>query len=356
MATSTITGYIDKYLISVGGSETILCQEVAPSGATCYICQQDTYQGATTDRLVRDCSCRGNSGFAHTRCIVESAITHSNNNSGDWLQRRKGWTECPNCNEGYKNQLGLDLSFRFIGYLKSASIQHQIYARILTLRILTDMYTKIPHNPRYNRLGTKAVQDIIHSMNELKENDMSKQSFIFAKAAVRYNAGQLALIEGTEQSMHIAKGNFMACLDLVKLIGLLEDGEDGIIKFASRGLNAANDFLNSISKATDDDNINSLLQELAIGDTNKLDGDSMDLVTGRYRGAITSIEAKNIKSDHGTLDSINKEWEWADKEDKLNDSSKITPKKHQGYYPNHEWTWVHQPLQCPHLGVVHVHL
>ena len=43
-------------------------------------------------------------------------------------------------------------------------------------------------------------------------------TFLCEQNAVRYNAGQLALIEGTEQSMHIAKGNFMACLDLVKLI------------------------------------------------------------------------------------------------------------------------------------------
>ena len=112
--TTTTKRYIDKYLISVGGSETILCQEIIPKEASCYICKQETYQGATTDRLVRDCSCRGNSGFAHTRCIVESAITHSNNNSGDWLKCRKGWTECSICNEGYKNQLAMDLSFRFM--------------------------------------------------------------------------------------------------------------------------------------------------------------------------------------------------------------------------------------------------
>jgi len=54
MATTTAaTGYIDKYLISVGGSETILCQEIIPPEASCYICQQETYQGATTDHLVR---------------------------------------------------------------------------------------------------------------------------------------------------------------------------------------------------------------------------------------------------------------------------------------------------------------
>jgi len=260
----------------------------------------------------------------HNRPSCTSAITHSNNNRGDWLQCRKGWTECPNCNEGYKNQLGLDLSFRFIGYLqsKNASLEHLIYARTLKLRILTDMYARIPHNPRYYILGNQSVHEINDSMNGLNENDMSMQSFIFAKAAVCYNAGQLALIEGTEKSVHVAKRNFMACLDLVKSIGLVENNDDGVVKFASRGLNAANTFLNSIS------NID-LLQKLSIGDTNKLDYTSLDIKTGRYTRATTSIEAKNFKSDHGTLDSINKDWERADKEDKLsvNDSSKITPKK-----------------------------
>jgi len=330
MATTTAaTGYVDNYLISVGGSETILCPEIIPEDTSCYICQQDTYQGTTTDHLVRDCSCRGNSGFAHTRCIVESAITHSNNNSDNWLECRKGWTECSLCNEGYKNQLGLDLSFRFIGYLQSkrASLEHLIYARTLTLRILTDMFAIIPHNPRYYLLGNKAVHEIIHSMDGLNENDMNMQIFIFAKAAVSYNAGQLALIEGTEKSVHIAKRNFMACLDLVKSIGLVENNDDGVIKFASRGLNAANTFLNSISNIADDDIMNSLLQKLSIGDTNKLEYKSLDIEAGRYTRATTSIEADN-KSNWSMLDSINEEWTSTDKEDKLvHDSSRKAHKK-----------------------------
>jgi len=333
MGTEILKPYIDNYLFSSGGA---ICQETTatplPKEATCYICKSDKHLDAPSARLVRDCSCRGDSGYAHTRCIVKSAETHSNNNTDNWLQCRLRWTTCPNCNGRYKNELAYSLSVRFTDYLNSLSLDEHhiyvIYSWIITLHTISDMYARIPHNPRYNRLGKKSAQDIINSMNKMVENDMNKQNFIFAKAAVCYNLGQFALITGTDQSVDDAKGNFMVCLNLCKSIGLVEDGEDGIINLISGGLESANNFLNWMPQTADadDDIMNCLLQELSMDE----ESDSMDIETNTYAHTTTSIEADNfIKSNRSMLDSIGKEWTSTDKEDKLvvNDSSKITPKK-----------------------------
>jgi len=333
MGTEILKPYVDNYLFSSGGA---ICQETTatplPKEATCYICKSDKHLDAPSARLVRDCSCRGDSGYAHTRCIVKSAETYSSNNTDNWLQCRLRWTTCPNCNGRYKNELAYSLSVRFTDYLNSFSLDEHhiyvIYSWIITLHTISDMYARIPHNPRYNRLGKKSAQDIINSMNEMVENDMNKQNFIFAKAAVCYNLGQFDLITGTDQSVDDAKGNFMVCLNLCKSIGLVEDGEDGIIKLVSRGLDSANNFLNWMPQTADadDDIMNCLLQELSMDG----ESDSMDIETNTYAHTTTSIEADNfIESNRSMLDSIGKEWTSTDNEDKLlvNDNSKITPKK-----------------------------
>jgi hypothetical protein len=43
-----------------------------PDGASCYICLDEGCDDEGKP-LVRDCSCRGSTGFAHLSCIVEYA-------------------------------------------------------------------------------------------------------------------------------------------------------------------------------------------------------------------------------------------------------------------------------------------
>ena len=227
MGTEILKPYIDNYLFSSGGA---ICQETStplPKDASCYLCKNKDHQDAPSARLLRDCSCRGDWGYAHTRCIVKSAVTHSNNNTDNWLQCRLRWTTCPNCNGRYKNELAYSLSVRFTDYLNSLSLDEHhtyiIYSRIITLRTLSDMYARIPHNQCYKQLGADSAQKIIYQMNNMNDGNMDNQTYqtlIFAKAAVCYNLGQLGLIEGTERSVSVAKDNLVESLDFCKLIGL----------------------------------------------------------------------------------------------------------------------------------------
>jgi len=58
-------------------------------------------------RGVRDCSCRGSTGFAHLSCIVEYAKQKSQQDAKAFLAP---WETCPNCNQLYQNQLSLDVA------------------------------------------------------------------------------------------------------------------------------------------------------------------------------------------------------------------------------------------------------
>ena len=66
---------------------------------TCYICLEGG------EGLVRDCLCRGNSGFAHLECLVQYAKTQSPQNSFSFR-----WHSCRNCRGSFTGATRLALA------------------------------------------------------------------------------------------------------------------------------------------------------------------------------------------------------------------------------------------------------
>mmetsp|Transcript_5527 Transcript_5527/g.9901 ORF Transcript_5527/g.9901 Transcript_5527/m.9901 type:complete len:215 (-) Transcript_5527:861-1505(-) len=58
----------------------------------------------------RDCSCRGQSGFAHASCIIEYAKSKSKE-AGEYDVHEfvDPWRICPNCKQRYQHELAIDL-------------------------------------------------------------------------------------------------------------------------------------------------------------------------------------------------------------------------------------------------------
>ena len=75
-------------------------------GQTCYICTQALHW-KTKEGLVRGCSCRGTSGFAHVSCLVEQAkilfAEAEENNLGvkAFNARFRRWNTCSLCGQQY---------------------------------------------------------------------------------------------------------------------------------------------------------------------------------------------------------------------------------------------------------------
>ena len=76
-------------------------------GQTCYICTQALHW-KTKEGLVRGCSCRGTSGFAHVSCLAEQAkilvAEAEENNLGAkaWNERWARWSMCSLCEQRHQ--------------------------------------------------------------------------------------------------------------------------------------------------------------------------------------------------------------------------------------------------------------
>ena len=67
--------------------------------ADCWIClESDANEDGELPR--RDCSCRGDAGFAHLSCLVTYARTKG----------ADAFEDCPTCKQSYQNELALDLA------------------------------------------------------------------------------------------------------------------------------------------------------------------------------------------------------------------------------------------------------
>eukprot|EP00985_Skeletonema_marinoi_P029428 scaffold27830_cov157-Skeletonema_marinoi.AAC.2 len=97
-----------------------------PDEVSCWICLEEKDLSSTSRPLLRDCCCRGGSGWAHYKCleqyatdkidtIFENTKLGGHMNPGDFAEI---WTSCPNCNQSYENDLGLATSAGFMNYIE----------------------------------------------------------------------------------------------------------------------------------------------------------------------------------------------------------------------------------------------
>jgi hypothetical protein len=96
------------------GKKTLKTMAMAKTGSAaaaanevpcCWLCLSEQPDESTGKPLVRDCSCRGSSGFAHANCIIRWAENEfRRSNKGD------GFRVCPNCKQLYRNELQNELS------------------------------------------------------------------------------------------------------------------------------------------------------------------------------------------------------------------------------------------------------
>jgi hypothetical protein len=87
-----------------------------PDGASCWLCLEEGPDDDSGAPLVRDCSCRGHSGFAHLPCLVKYAERRTKDmaekgvfNITD-IVTEKIFEQCPNCKQAFQGNLYYDLT------------------------------------------------------------------------------------------------------------------------------------------------------------------------------------------------------------------------------------------------------
>ena len=98
------TGGAEQYNANTKYSEAVAAavEECADDtkGQTCYICTQPLHW-KTKEGLVRGCSCRGTSGFAHVSCLAEQAkilVAEAEENNLDHKAKDARWARWYTCN------------------------------------------------------------------------------------------------------------------------------------------------------------------------------------------------------------------------------------------------------------------
>jgi len=87
-----------------------------PHGASCWICL-DEEPDELGQPIMRDCSCRGDSGFGHVSCIVKYAEEKSKGGLIKTIAKfRPTWTQCHCCHQDYRGQLSLTMTDRMISF------------------------------------------------------------------------------------------------------------------------------------------------------------------------------------------------------------------------------------------------
>jgi hypothetical protein len=144
-----------------------------PDGAACYFClgEEGDDEGKP---LVRDCSCRGNSGFAHLHCLVEFADQKCKHAAdGDLPSFREPWYKCTNCKQLFQNQLAIDLSCAFVTF-SEATYVHPDGNRWDKMKVLDSLRLNIELLNTFKVLFTDEDDDKKDLSNKLL--DMAEQT------------------------------------------------------------------------------------------------------------------------------------------------------------------------------------
>ena len=117
------------YIITMSGATTL----IAASNATClpddtpecWLCHEEG-PDASGKPLVRDCSCRGSTGFAHLSCIVEYAEYQSKkalmlkDNCADSFT--KAFDFCSNCEQEYQGLVEYQLKKAAVDFVEKDDV------------------------------------------------------------------------------------------------------------------------------------------------------------------------------------------------------------------------------------------
>jgi len=192
----------------------------------CWIChEEDTNE--LGEPLRRDCSCRGDSGFAHLSCLVEYAKHQTNHCDGrDFSILRTIWKECPCCNQPYQNELGVELATELVSYVEE---QHPDNKGML-VTALNEKLMSLERMDKKNRCTPPIQQEAKYIANKTlsmfdlmkaEENPLlNKVKHIEPKV---YNClGRVALEDGTKEGAQEALAHFEKYRDLSILLRLKE--------------------------------------------------------------------------------------------------------------------------------------
>lgn len=203
-------------------------------GPSCWICLENGVD-ESGQPLVRDCSCRGNSGFAHVSCITKYAekitreiilsnyaekMTREVKESRNSCKFIRAWTGCPNCHQDYEHEVADSLVERCTAFVEGTYPGdlwfrvHAIYLKVKTLKIEKD-------NQKH---CIQVANELVSTVDTIRDENRSlTQAILYFEIAAYELLALVHELEGTQTSLKDAVTFHTKCRDIYVMIGIPND-------------------------------------------------------------------------------------------------------------------------------------
>ena len=230
-----------------------------PDGAACFFCLEERGDDEGNS-LVRDCSCRGNSGFAHLSCLAMYAEQKCRAaRDGDLPSFREPWSKCTNCKQPFQNQLAIDLACAFVTFAEATygqegSSKWDKMKVMAALRLKVESLNKLP-NADVKELIDKLLSIIdqtkkkykmsrwIHMPKTSNEYQYYKLLCDFEAYAYEQVAAGVFLRDSSEEGFKAMITHYKKARAVYNLVGMKDSAQrmDTLISFVTAKKQAAND-------------------------------------------------------------------------------------------------------------------
>lgn len=198
-----------------------MASNAADDAPCCWLCHEEGQSGKP---LVRKCSCRGSTGFAHLSCIVDYAEYQGkkallNDNLAESIT--KAFDICPNCGQEYQGLVEYELKKAAVDFaekeFKDTSIcVHAMKNRLVVLDAA---------NEEDKQEGEELCTRIISVIEDMKQDDFALRRWHIKDGYVNMETGAYGAIGifymriGTEVSLERAKTVLEKGRDLLRRMG-----------------------------------------------------------------------------------------------------------------------------------------
>lgn len=161
---------------------------------------------------MRDCSCRGSSGFAHASCIISYAESDGRQTYQNCGNIGMAFQQCPNCKQEYNNELRYTLERARVAYVeKEFTNDHTLHLRALIHRVRVLDVENTADRAEGETIATKMIS-IVEEMKShpsmAKQDVWKRGEYMKMEAVVLYVIALFKMNIGSTESLQEALGYF----------------------------------------------------------------------------------------------------------------------------------------------------
>ena len=191
----------------------------------CWLCLEEGPDDSGKP-LVRNCSCRGTSGFAHHSCMVKYAESKSReaDQKGRDLLNEFFFAFCPNCNQTYQGEVEYAMAeaqVKFVEREYKNDIELNLYALSYKIGSLARIKGIKKNEEQYRREGENICSKLLPIIEQMKQNVVLKQDEDMKStiAAAHYSVGQFCEQFSSKEYLEKAKKHFESGKELFDELG-----------------------------------------------------------------------------------------------------------------------------------------